>query len=234
LEFLKHVERCAVLVHVLDCANVEPGRDPLADLDAIEAELLSYGGLADRPRLVALNKVDIPDGRAMAELVRPELARRGYDAYDISAVTHEGLRPLSFAMGRHVLQARAVAAEQVLPRVVIRPAPVDDPGFTVTVETDGYRVRGQRPERWVRQTDFANDEAVGYLADRLARLGVEEQLIERGAQPGATVMIGDGDEAVVFDWQPVVGEQISGPRGSDDRLYVDPESIEPLSPEAKR
>ena len=220
LEFLKHVERCAVLVHVLDCAAAEPGRDPLADLDVIEAELLSYGGLADRPRIVALNKVDLPDGRAMADLVRSELEQRGYEVHEISAVTHEGLRALSFAMGRHVLQARAAAQDRIPPRVVIRPTPVDDAGFTVTAEVEGYRVRGQRPERWVRQTDFANDEAVGYLADRLARLGVEERLTELGAEPGATVMIGVGDDAVVFDWQPTVGEAISGPRGSDDRLYV--------------
>ena len=61
LEFLRHVERCAVLVHVLDCATYEPGRDPLSDIDTIEAELALYGGLADRPRLVVLNKVDVPD-----------------------------------------------------------------------------------------------------------------------------------------------------------------------------
>jgi GTP-binding protein len=220
LEFLKHVERCAVLVHVLDCANAEPGRDPIADFDVIESELRSYGGLSDRPRVVALNKVDLPDGRAMAELVRPELEQRGYEVYEISAATHEGLRPLAFAMGRHVLQARAEAQDRVPPRVVIRPTPVDDLGFTVTAETEGFRVRGSRPERWVRQTDFSNDEAVGYLADRLARLGVEERLTELGAQPGATVMIGGGEDAVVFDWQPTIGGDISGPRGSDDRLYV--------------
>ncbi len=79
LEFLRHVERCAVLVHVLDCATLEPGRDPLSDLDAIEDELAAYGGtegdLADRPRLVALNKVDVPEARELAELVRPTSRR---------------------------------------------------------------------------------------------------------------------------------------------------------------
>lgn len=220
LEFLRHVERCAVLVHVLDCASADSERDPIADLDTIEAELASYGGLADRPRIVALNKVDLPDGRAMAELMRPGLLERGYEVYEVSAATHEGLRPLSFAMGRHVLHARALVQEAVPARIVIRPTPVDDPGFTVTAEAEGFRVLGARPERWVRQTDFSNDEAVGYLADRLARLGVEDQLAQAGALPGATVMIGEGDEAVVFDWQPTVGGVTSGPRGSDDRLYA--------------
>lgn len=220
LEFLRHVERCAVLVHVLDCASADSERDPIADLDTIEAELASYGGLADRPRIVALNKVDLPDGRAMAELMRPGLLERGYEVYEVSAATHEGLRPLSFAMGRHVLHARTLVQEAVPARIVIRPTPVDDPGFTVIAEAEGYRVLGARPERWVRQTDFSNDEAVGYLADRLARLGVEDQLAQAGALPGATVMIGEGDEAVVFDWQPTVGGVTSGPRGSDDRLYA--------------
>ncbi len=221
LEFLRHVERCSVLVHVLDCATLETDRDPIRDLDVIEAELEAYGGLQDRPRLVALNKVDVPDGRTLAELVRPELEARGYRVFDISAASHEGLRPLTFAMAELVRQARESLAPVEAPRVVITPRAVNDIGFTITREEDGFRVRGERPERWVRQTDFSNDEAVGYLADRLARLGVEEGLFKAGARAGATVMIGPDDNAVVFDWQPsiIAGEgPHQGPRGSDVRL----------------
>jgi GTP-binding protein len=88
----------------------------------------------------------------------------------------------------------------------------------VTAEPEGFRIRGERPERWVRQTDFSNDEAVGYLADRLARLGVEDALREAGARVGATVMIG-GDDAVVFDWRPMLGTDRQGsPRGTDVRV----------------
>ncbi len=220
LEFLRHVERCSVLVHVLDCATMDPGRDPIDDLDAIEKELALYGGLADRPRMVALNKIDVPDARVLADLVRPILEERGYAIYEISAATHEGLRPLSFAMAERVVAARAAAEPDEDVRVVISPKPVDDTGFTVVEEEDGYRVRGDRPERWVRQTDFSNDEAVGYLADRLARLGVEERLIELGATSGSTVMIG-GDDAVVFDWYPSIqagDAPDAGPRGTDVRL----------------
>jgi GTP-binding protein len=75
--------------------------------------------------------------------------------------------------------------------------------------------------RWVRQTDFANDEAVGYLADRLARAGVEDELVKAGARAGDTVLIGDGADAVVFDWEPTLmagAELLGGPRGSDLRL----------------
>lgn len=221
LEFLRHVERCAVLVHVLDCGTAEPGRDPIADLDVIEAELAAYGGLQDRPRLVALNKVDLPDGRAMADLVRPILVERGLPVFEISAVTHEGLRILGFAMAELVIAARRSAPAAEPARVVINLRPVDEAGFTVTAEADGFRVRGERPERWVRQTDFSNDEAVGYLGDRLARLGVEEALVKAGAQAGSAVMIGPADRAVVFDWYPSIiagTTPLSGPRGTDTRV----------------
>ena len=223
LEFLRHVERCSVLVHVLDCATMEPGRDPIDDLDVIEAELAAYGGLLDRPRLVALNKIDVPDGRTLADMVRPILEERGLQVFEISAATREGLRPLSFAMAGLVMEARKAAIPDEEPRIVITPRAVNDIGFEVITEADGYRIRGERPERWVRQTDFSNDEAVGYLADRLARLGIEEALYKAGATPGATVMIGGEENAVVFDWQPSImaGEgPHQGPRGTDVRVDV--------------
>ena len=235
LEFLRHVERCAVLVHVLDCATLEPGRDPLTDLDVIEAELQAYAGdlgieggrvpLTERPQLVVLNKIDVPEARELAELVRPDLEARGLRVFEVSTASHEGLRPLTFALAGLVDQARREAPQPEATRVVLRPKAVDDAGFTVTRRTDGdheyFQVRGTKPERWVRQTDFTNDEAVGYLADRLARLGVEEKLLAAGAVAGAEVVIGDGPSAVVFDWEPTLltgSELLGGPRGSDQRI----------------
>jgi GTP-binding protein len=237
-DFLRHVERCSALVHVLDCATTEPGRDPISDLDTIEAELAAYEevahtglagalgalgtSLAGRPRLVALNKVDVPEARELADLVKPELAARGLAVYEVSAATTEGLRELKFAMAEVVAQARASQPEPEPARVVIRPAAVSEPGFEVVRTPDGaYLVRGEKPARWVRQTDFGNDEAVGYLADRLARLGVEQALADAGAEPGDTVLIGDLDDAVVFDWDPTLpagGGHAPGPRGTDRRL----------------
>jgi GTP-binding protein len=218
LEFLRHIERCAVLLHVIDCATMEPGRDPLADLDAIEYELEAYGGLADRPRLVALNKVDVPDGRVLAELIRPDLAARGLPVFEVSAATHEGLRELTFALAERVREHRAATPTPERTRIVIRPTAVDDAGFTVAQDAEGvYVVSGPRPERWVRQTNFDNEEAVGYLADRLARLGVEEALAKAGAEPGSPVRIGSQE----FDWEPTVyagAEYVPGNRGTDYRL----------------
>ena len=231
-DFLRHVERCSVLVHVLDCATHEPGRDPITDLDTIEAELAAYEDLSgpslagtsltDRPRIVALNKIDVPEARELADLVKPELEARGLAVFEVSAATTEGLRELRFAMAEIVGQARETAPEPEPVRVVIRPPGVKDAGFEVVRTDDGaYLIRGEKPFRWVAQTDFSNDEAVGYLADRLARLGVEEALAKAGAEPGDTVLIGDFDDAVVFDWDPELpagGGHAPGPRGSDWRL----------------
>jgi GTP-binding protein len=235
LEFLRHVERCAVLVHVLDCATLEPDRDPLSDFDVIENELAAYAGdvgieggrvpLIERPRLVVLNKVDVPEARDLAALVRSDLEERGLTVFEVSAATHEGLRPLTFALAELVERTRRESPAPEPARIVLRPKAVDDAGFTVTPRTDGphdyFQVLGVKPERWVRQTDFTNDEAVGYLADRLARLGVEEELFAAGAVAGAEVVIGDGPDAVVFDWEPTMlvgSEMLAGPRGSDMRI----------------
>ena len=229
LDFLRHIERCAVLVHVVDCATLEPGRDPISDIEALEAELAAYtptlqgdstlGDLAERPRAVVLNKIDVPEARELAEFVREEIIRRfGWPVYEISTVTHEGLRPLAFGLWEMVSAYRDSQPAIVPRRPVIRPIPVDESGFTVEPDGQGgFVVRGTRPERWINQTDFDNDEAVGYLGDRLARLGVEDELLRLGARPGCAVTIGD----MTFDWEPQtpagVDVTLSG-RGTDARL----------------
>ncbi len=242
LEFLRHVERCSVLAHVVDCATLESGRDPMTDIDVIEHELAQYvpdqglGGrpLGDRTRVIVLNKADVPEARELAELVAPDLRRAGMEVFIISAVARTGLRELTFALARAVATARAQQEAQesaVSRRVVLRPKAVDDTGFQIARErmADGevFRVVGERPTRWVWQTDFTNDEAVGYLADRLARSGVEEALLAAGAVPGSTVLIGPVDDAVVFDWEPTLSagaELLAGPRGTDARLAQRPRS----------
>ena len=223
LEFLRHVERCAILVHVLDCATLEPNRDPVTDLEVIEKELAAYGGLDDRPRMVVLNKVDVPEALDLAELVKPIFEERGYEVFEVSAVSHAGLKPWLYALGEVVTRARALAAEPLVERIVIRPKPVNETGFTVEFEDDKFFVVGIQPERWVRQTDFANDEAIGYLADRLARLGVEAALLKIGAQAGDTIVIGRGDRGVLFDFDPAVkagAELMMGRRGTDLRFEL--------------
>ncbi|MET1016965.1 GTPase ObgE [Leifsonia flava] len=234
LEFLRHVERCTALLHVLDCATLDPGRDPISDLDIILTELAAYPvpegqkPLLERPQLIALNKIDVPEGRELADFVTADLEERGYRVFEISTVSHEGLRQLSFALAELVEQGRAeIAAEPPRERIVLRPSAVNEQDYTVKVEGgsygDIYRILGVKPERWVAQTDFANDEAVGFLADRLAKLGVEERLFKAGAIAGSTVVIGKG-EGIIFDWEPTLtstAELITAPRGTDARLDGD-------------
>jgi GTPase len=226
LDFLRHVERCSVFVHVLDCATEEPGRDPISDLDALEAELAAYEELtgarmAERPRIVALNKIDVPEARELAELVEPELLARGLTVHRVSAASTEGLRDLAFTMAAVIAAARAAAPTPEPTRLVLRPEPVAGPAFEVVPAGENtFFIRGDKPRRWILQTDFSNDEAVGYLADRLAKLGIEEALAKAGATSGAEVLIGDEENAVVFDWDPELpGESAGlGPRGTDRRV----------------
>ncbi len=234
LEFLRHVERCTALVHVLDCATLDPGRDPISDLDVILGELAAYPvpdgqvPLLERPQLVALNKLDVPEARDLADLVRPELEARGFRVFDISTVSRDGLRQLTFALGEIVDAHRAAAAAAPAPeRIIIRPQG-SEKEFEIRVEggTYGnvYRILGTKPVRWVQQTDFQNEEAVGFLADRLEKLGIEDELFRVGAEAGSTVVIGAGD-GIVFDWHPSLSsaaELMTAPRGTDPRLDLNP------------
>ncbi|MDO4792148.1 MAG: GTPase ObgE [Buchananella hordeovulneris] len=237
LEFLRHIERCAVIVHVLDCATLEPGRDPLSDLETLEGELAQYAAdlapvhghkeLMSRPRLVVLNKVDVPEAADLAEMVRESIEERGLPVFEVSAVSHSGLKQLVFALAHMVRKERA-SQPQVEERAVLRPAPVARRGgageFTIeqinTPEGPAFQIRGTKPERWVLQTDFTNDEAIGYLADRLNKLGVEDALFKQGAHAGDTVIIGSREDGVIFDWEPTLmtGAELLGGRGTDSRL----------------
>jgi GTP-binding protein len=225
LEFLRHVERCAVLVHVVDCATMEPDRDPASDIEAVEAELAHYTpslptDLADKPRLVVLNKIDVPEARELAEFVADDLLSRGHRVLMVSCASHEGLDGLRYALAGLVAGDRAARPAAPAPRMVLRPAAVDGGAFSVEPDEElpgGFVVHGEKPERWIRQTDFTNAEAVGYLADRLARLGVEARLAEMGAEPGVAVTLG----GVTFDWEPSASagtDDIPSARGTDPRL----------------
>ena len=163
----------------------------------------------------------MPDGRDISDMVIEELTARGLQVFPVSAASGEGTRALTFAMAEIVLAARVEEAEEVATRIVLRPPSVDGAGdFTVAQESDGWRVRGAKPERWIRQTDFSNDEAVGFLADRLDRLGVERKLVELGAVEGDTVLIGHPDNSVVFDFKPGLdaGAENLARRGEDARM----------------
>jgi GTP-binding protein len=206
--FLRHVTRSAVLVHVLDLAPAEPGRDPEADLAALEAELAAYDPeLAARPALVAANKLDLPEGRARLPEAQAAAARRGLSCYGVSAATGEGMPALLYAIGEAVAAVRAAQAEAreqeeraAQPRLVTaarasrrdRLAAVEpEAPIQVVREGDHWRVLGDRPVRWVAMTDLDNPEGVAFLQRRLRRAGVDDLLAAAGAQPGDEVAVGE-------------------------------------------
>ena len=124
------------------------------------------------------------------------------------------------------------------PRIQLMNLRREDSKFTVTREEyegeEIFRVVGSKPERWVAQTMFGNEEAVGFLGDRLAKLGVEDALLKAGAVAGSAVVIGEGQKGVIFDWEPTIasaGELIAGPRGYDARLDTNDRRT---TPERKR
>jgi GTP-binding protein len=210
--FLRHVTRSAVLVHVLDLHPLEPGRDPEADLAALEAELAAYDPeLADRPAMVVANKADLPEGRARLPEAAAAARRRGWPFFAVSAATGEGLRELLYALGAEVARARAArpAATAAPPATVAA-----DPEVPISVarEGAGFRVSGDRPERWVAMTDLDNPQAVAYLQRRMRRAGVDDLLAEAGASPGDEVMVGDA----AFEFTPdPLADPLAGTRGRD-------------------
>ncbi len=213
LEFLKHVERCSALLHVIDCATMEPGRDPISDLNIILGELRDYQvpegqtPLHERPQLVALNKIDVPDAKELAEFVKKDLESLGYPVFLVSTASHEGLKDLNFALSKVVESAREHQITGTKKRFSLIQSKVDDSAYLVRKESisgeDVFRIIGSKPERWVAQTHFGNTEAVGYLAERLAKIGIEDELVRQGAKRGSTVIIGEGN-GVVFDWDPLI------------------------------
>jgi GTPase len=206
LTFLRHIERCLVLLHVLDTAPFDPERDPVADLDALCHELEQHEpDLLTRPRLVVLNKVDLPDGVAMAELVRDRLEERGEEVLEVSAVSGLGLDALRYRLGELVAAERQRVGVRVEPtlddeEIVLRLAP-QGPDFVVGRDPSGaFEVTGERVERWVQMLPLEDWEAVRYLQGRLRRAGVEKALVDAGAREGDEVVIG----GAVFDFDPAL------------------------------
>ena len=206
IRFLKHVERCRVLLHVLDTTPFEPDRDPLTDLDVIREELRHHDPtMLERIEVVALNKIDVPDGQAMADMVRDDLEARGYEVFEVSAVAGTGLDALRYRLGELVHEqrrehGRLTDAGDVEAEVVIRLERRGPDFEVVRDETGMVRVAGARVERWVQMLPLEIPDAVRYLQGRLRRAGVERALIAAGVRAGDDVVIGD----TVFEFEPAL------------------------------
>ncbi|HEY3187121.1 MAG TPA: GTPase ObgE [Solirubrobacteraceae bacterium] len=202
-EFLAHIERTRLLVHVLDLAPVD-GSDPAANFDVVEAELSGHGGgLAELPRILALSKADLVPAEA-AEAARSDwatrLGERVLEVVVTSSATGAGLEELAGAIARHVPEEAVVPpaeAEALAEHRVYRPGGGDS--YSVERAADGvFRVTGRGIERLIARYDLANEEALRYIEDRLRGLGVIRALEEAGFQPGDDVEIA----GVVFELDP--------------------------------
>ncbi len=188
-EFLRHVERVAVFVHLLDGSAGSPD-EILHAFDVINNELELYQeGLSRRPMVVGVNKLDLPDAVENWPEVRRVLERRGYRAHGISAVTGEGLRPLLEDAWARLQEVRAEEALHPRELPVVEAQQVEEVGITRI--PSGYRVRSARAERAVAMTDSDQPEGMDRLQELLRRFGVTRALERAGVQPGDSVYIGD-------------------------------------------
>jgi GTPase len=187
-EFLRHIQRTRVLIHLLDGA----GTDPLADFSQINSELALFDeSLARKPQLVVLNKMDLPDAQAHWPAVKEELEKRGYETLSISAVAHTGVRELLFRAAELVAAAPPPQPVEALP---VYRAGSAEAEFTITREPDGgYRVTGAKIERAAKMTYWEFDEAVQRFQKILEVLGVRQALAKAGIQEGDTVYIGESE-----------------------------------------
>jgi len=191
-QFLRHVERTRLLIHLLDGA----APDPLQDYEAINAELGQFSArLAEKLQVVVLNKMDLPDAQAWWPLVQQAMEERGIEAHAISAVTGQGVQSL---MRRALELLHSLPAVDLAPEApaVFRPAERED-AFAVEREGDAWRVRGVRVERVAAMTPFVLPEAAARFQRQLRAMGVDQALIEAGVQPGDMVRIGDEE----LEWQ---------------------------------
>ena len=191
-EFLRHVERTRLLLHLVDGASLE--HEPWEGFEAINRELAEYSeALASRPQIIVFNKMDIPEARERW----PEMKRRAEEAglpiFPISAAARQGVNELLYFTANRLrelqAEAREVAARNPTPAgPVFRPEPED--AFSISREGDIFVVRGKRVERMVAMTDQENPEGMARLESHLRRLGVTAALDQAGIQPGDTVHFG--------------------------------------------
>jgi len=190
-EFLRHIERTRVLIHLLDGSR----ENPLADYETINAELAAYGHeLAEKPQIVGFNKMDLPDAQQHWPQVERELERRGVEAVAISTVAKDGVRELLY----HAAHKLA----ELPPAEIVEPIPVitltEESPFTIERRQDGWHVSGARLEKLMAMSRLDSFEALQHLQHKLERLGVIDTLTQAGVQEGDTVFLCDYE----MEWHP--------------------------------
>jgi GTP-binding protein len=208
--FLRHIERTALLLHVVDLSGGYESRDPIADIGIIDRELAAHAAeLAVRPQIVLGNKSDVEGAAEASARVAAWCADADRAYFEVSAATGDGIGPMMLTVAEQVYELRAARAVESSPfeETYVYEPPAERTIDVTRTDDGGYRVIGGRIERMVIMTDMANEEAVAYLQRRLQRAGVEKALSEAGARDGDTVAIGP----VSFEFESHLAESTTEP-----------------------
>jgi GTP-binding protein len=212
-EFLRHVTRTKVLVHVLDASGGLEGRDALEDFGVINAELELFDPhLRAKPMLVGLNKMDLVEAREHRPRLEAALTRDGYTTFPISAATGEGVRPLMEAVAAALREVEVEVREEQKPQERRRYtlAGRDERAWQVERRsTHHFAVSGVGIERFTKMTDFANDQSVERFERVLETSGINQELLRQGIEDGDTVHLAGRE----FTW----GDELALPDERDDR-----------------
>lgn len=191
-QFLRHVERTRLLLHVIDMSGIE-GRDPYEDYVTINHELSSYDErLKDRPQIIVANKMDLPDAKEHLEMFKEQVGE-DVNIYPISTATRQGLDELLFAVADKLdqLPKNEEPIEEKEERVIYKFEKEEAP-FKVTRDDDGaYVLYGEKIESLFKRTDFSTDQSINRFARQMRSMGVDEALRKRGAKDGDTVRLLD-------------------------------------------
>ncbi len=190
-EFLRHIERTRLLIHVLDISGSE-GRDPISDFEKINGELILYNEkLAQRKQIIAANKMDLAEGKEKFLQFKEKMEEQGFEVYGISAVTGEGLKEL---MRRAAILLDEIEVEPLIIEEVEDEACFKarfEPPFKIIKEQEIYKIYGKDIEKLVAMTDFASEEGLERFQRIFKKMGIEDALKESGVQEGDTVHINE-------------------------------------------
>ncbi len=194
-QFLRHIERTRVIVHVIDMSAME-GRDPYEDYLTINEELKQYNlRLTERPQIVVANKMDMPNAAENLSQFKRKLQDKNVSIFPISAVTRQGIRELLFAIADLLEKTPEFPlyfdeTEASAPNRVVYTLKDEKPSFTISRDSDGaFILSGEKVEKLFKMTDFSRDESVRRFARQLRKMGVDDALRERGAKDGDTVRL---------------------------------------------
>ena len=187
-EFLRHVERTRVLIHVLDMSGIE--REPLEAFHSINNELVKYSErLLEKPQVVAANKMDLPQSQENYNEIKPLLEREGYFVIPVSGATGKGIKELTYYVGDMLKKIPKQPKIEHIKEYKL----VEEEPFVIKREGQIYHVSGRRIERLVAMTDMENESAVKRLQRVFKKMGLDDELKANGIKPGDTVIIGESE-----------------------------------------